>query len=411
MSKITHSRSRAWRTAESRLPRVAMTNTSLLVGFLFGCCLLFMPSLTGQRPWQIGPWARVSQQPVIAPDPATSFTDPVSGLPVHWEALHTFNPAAIVRKGSVVVLYRAEDDSGEMSIGGHTSRLGMAVSRDGVHFDRLPAPVFYPNKDSEQERESPGGVEDPRLVQAPDGTFVLTYTQWSRRDRMFRIGIARSPDLQHWTKYGPAFGTTGKYANMHYKSAGIVTEQRGSELVAARIHGRFWMYWGEGEIHIASSMDLVHWMPLEDASGSPMVLLQRRPGRSDSNFPETGPPAVLTPRGIVLLYNAKNAAGRDGDPAVGAGAYTVQEALFAADAPERLLDRTTCPVLQPALPWERSGQYVAGTTFAEGLILFHKHWLLYYGSADSFVGVANAGTRPMAATTACVESDGNHVAQ
>ena len=31
---------------------------------------------------------------------------------VHWEALHTFNPAAIVRNGKVYVLYRAEDDTG-----------------------------------------------------------------------------------------------------------------------------------------------------------------------------------------------------------------------------------------------------------------------------------------------------------
>ena len=34
------------------------------------------------------------------------------------------------------------------------------------------------------------------------------------------------------------------------------------------------------------------------------------------------------------------------------------------------------------------GQYVAGTTFAEGLVWFHDRWLLYYGCADSRVGVA-----------------------
>ncbi len=56
--------------------------------------------------------------------------------PVHWEALHTFNPGAIVRKGKVYVLYRAEDDSGTMVIGMHTSRLGMASSEDGIHFKR-----------------------------------------------------------------------------------------------------------------------------------------------------------------------------------------------------------------------------------------------------------------------------------
>ncbi len=72
------------------------------------------------------------------------FSDPILKKPVQWEALHTFNPAAIVRHGKVYVLYRAEDNSGAMEIGGHTSRLGLAESEDGIHFKRLPEPVFYP---------------------------------------------------------------------------------------------------------------------------------------------------------------------------------------------------------------------------------------------------------------------------
>ena len=64
--------------------------------------------------------------------------------PVHWEALHTFNPAAMVRNGKIYVLYRAEDDTGEMGIGLHTSRLGLAESGDGIHFTRRPEPVLYP---------------------------------------------------------------------------------------------------------------------------------------------------------------------------------------------------------------------------------------------------------------------------
>ena len=71
--------------------------------------------------WVIGPWARASDAPVITPRKESVFDDPVSGGAVHWEALHTFNPAAMVRGGKVYVLYRAEDDSGEMKIGMHAS--------------------------------------------------------------------------------------------------------------------------------------------------------------------------------------------------------------------------------------------------------------------------------------------------
>jgi inosine-uridine nucleoside N-ribohydrolase len=42
------------------------------------------------------------------------------------------------------------------------------------------------------------------------------------------------------------------------------------------------------------------------------------------------------------------------------------------------------------MPYEKTGQYAAGTTFAEGLVAFRGRWLLYYGCADSLVAVATA---------------------
>ena len=345
-------------------------------------------------PW-IGPWTRAAEEPVIRPVPGAVFADPISGASVHWEALHTFNPAAVVREGKIYVLYRAEDDSGAMAIGGHVSRLGLAVSADGVHFEQMTSPVFYPDNDPQRSREVPGGVEDPRLVERPEGGYVLTYTQWSRERDSYSVGIATSVDLVHWTKQGPAFAGAlgGRYDGLKYKSAGIVTELRGSRLVAAKIGGRYWMYWGEIAVGLASSADLVHWVPVEDAPGRPKVLLRARPGRADSGFPETGPPPVLTARGIVMLYNAKNAAGADGLAGLAAGTYSVGEALFSATAPGMLLGRTADPVFSPSLPFERSGQYAAGTTFAEGLVAFGGRWWMYYGCADSFVGVATAPMR------------------
>ena len=342
-----------------------------------------------------GPWTRPVTQPVIAPRKDSTFRDPLSGAVVHWEALHTFNPAAVVRDGRIYVLYRAEDDSGSMSIGGHTSRLGLASSSDGLHFDREPEPVFYPSKDAQQDRESPGGVEDPRIAETADGSYVLTYTQWSRARGIYSVGIATSTDLRHWQKQGPAFtgALGGRYDGYKYKSAAIVTELRGGRLVAARIGSKFWMYWGDLGIRLASSSDLIHWTPMEDQPGKPKVILQPRPGLPDSGFPEAGPPPLLTQQGIVMLYNAKNKDGAGKDPQLKAGTYSVEEAVFAADNPGRLIARTRDPVFKPELPFEQTGQYAAGTTFAEGLVLFHGKWWMYYGCADSFVGVATSPVR------------------
>jgi len=340
--------------------------------------------------WEIGPFARPTiGSPVIIPNPQSTFTDPILKSPVHWEALHTFNPAAIVRGGKVYVLYRAEDNSGTMQIGEHTSRLGLAESNDGIHFTRLSNPVFYPAEDDQKSREWPGGVEDARIVEAADGTYVLTYTQWNRIT--YSVGIATSPDLTHWTKHGPAFANAanGKYAQLKYKSAGIVTHLDKGRLIAARIDGKYWMYWGEGAIHLATSSDLIHWDPVESADGQPIEVLRPRPGHFDSTFPETGPPPVLTGAGIVVLYNGKNAV-ENGAPDLGPNAYAAGEALFDGKDPTHLLQQTEQPILKPVMPYEKTGQYTAGTTFAEGLVYFHTRWFLYYGCADSLVAVVTA---------------------
>ena len=369
----------------------AMLRFGLLLVFLCGLAATAKAQGISDSQWQIGPLVRPEGNPVIEPRPESTFEDPILRKPVHWEALHTFNPAAIVRNGKIFVLYRAEDNSGTEEIGSHTSRLGLSESEDGIHFQHRPTPVLFPADDSQKEREWPGGVEDPRIVESEDGSYVLTYTQWNRIT--YSVGIATSTDLIHWKKFGPAFQDAmgGKYAGLKYKSAGIVTQIRDGRLIAVRIKGRYWMYWGEGAIHLAVSSDLIHWTPVEDKDGSPLVVLSKRRGRFDSGFPEVGPPPVLTDRGIVVMNNGKNDPS-DGDPELGPNAYATGEALFSADDPSKLIARAEKPSLKPELPFEKTGQYAAGTTFAEGLVLFKGKWFLYYGCADSMVGVAIAGS-------------------
>ena len=220
--------------------------------------------------WGLGHFVRPDGvNPVIGPRVDSVFACPMRKTQIHWEALHAFNPAAVVRNGKVYVIYRAEDNTGEMQIGMHTSRLGLAESDDGLHFTRRASPVLYPADDAEKGREWEGGCEDPRVVESPDGTYVLTYTQWNRK--ITDIGIATSKDLVTWTKHGPAFARAsgGKYLRTYHKSAGIVSQISGDRLIAAKIDGKYWMYWGEGEIRLATSSDLIDWRPVEDARGEP----------------------------------------------------------------------------------------------------------------------------------------------
>jgi len=343
-----------------------------------------------EKPWMLGPFERPKDaMPIIMRDTSTTFEDPMTGREVAWQSKATFNPAAIVKDDEINVLYRAEQDRYTDTIGGHTSRIGLATSKDGINYAGAKKPIFYPDNDDQKEFEWVGGTEDPRIVQSEDGMYVLTYTQWN--GKYPRLALATSADLKNWTKRGPIFQNYkgGKYHNMETKSGAIVTKLKDGKLIAAKIDGDYYMYFGVPHIWLATSPDLLHWEPVEDYAGNLAPVLNPRPGYFDSWLVEAGAPPVLTDEGIVVLYNAGNSS-NIGVKDLGNRVYTSGQALFDGKEPWKLLDRSDAPYLKPELPFEKSGQYEDGTTFVEGLVYFKAKWYLYYGTADSMVGVATA---------------------
>ena len=348
--------------------------------------MILLLSLT--QAWALGPFVKPANvNPVITPNATSHFRSPMNDSTLAWEEYATFNPAAVVKDGKLYVLYRAEDATGARQIGGHTSRLGLAESDDGLHFRRRTTPVLYPDTDAQRQYEWPGGVEDPRVVETDDGRYVLTYTQWNRD--IPRLAVATSRDLIQWVKHGPAFARAagGKYLCSESKSGAILSRVVGDHVIATRVNGKYWMYFGVPDIHIATSDNLLDWTPLEDDNGRLLNVLSPRPGYFDSWLVEAGPPALLMSRGIVVVYNAGNS-GTHGDSTLPTHVYTGGQALFDARNPLRLLARLDQPFIRPTESYERTGQYVEGTTFVEALVPFKGRWFLYYGTADSRVGVA-----------------------
>ncbi|MFL5632024.1 MAG: glycoside hydrolase family 130 protein [Gemmatimonadaceae bacterium] len=340
------------------------------------------------RDWMFGPFEKPSQvNPIISPTGTATFLSPMTDSLVRWEELATFNPGATVKDGKVYLLYRAEDATGKREIGFHTSRLGLAESTDGLRFTRRAVPVLYPDKDLQARYEWTGGVEDPRIVEGEDGTYILTYTQWNRD--VPRLAVATSKDLVHWTKHGPAFAKadSGKYLRSETKSGAILTRAEGNRLVATRVNGKYWMYFNVPDILIATSDNLIDWSPLADKDGKLVKVLSPRPGYFDSWLVEAGPPAIMTDRGILLIYNAGNS-GQFGQAGLPERVYTGGQALFDARNPIKLIARAEEPFIRPTEDYERTGQYKEGTTFVEGLVPFNGRWFLYYGTADSRVAVA-----------------------
>ena len=353
--------------------------------------------------WHLGPFTPVAQE-VLANLPDARFTCPVTGIDVAWAAKDAFNPGAVVHEGRIYMLFRGEDTVGRCA---GTSRIGLAVSDDGLTFAVEPEPVLFPDDDAWQAWEWPGGCEDPRVVESPDGGFVATYTAFD--GKVGTLFVATSEDLRHWEKQGPAFAAT-PYALRSSKSGSIVTELSGGRLVAARIDGRFWMYWGEGTCFAATSEDLVRWAPIEfDATRDRYLsydpsadqpwnihvvpgqrvlrpLLSARRRRFDSLLVEPGPPALSTADGIILLYNGANHY-IDGDASLEPLSYQPGQALFDAEDPTSCIARDTVPFLRAGEVDARQGQ-VANVCFAQSLVLFEDRWYLYFGMADSRIGCA-----------------------
>jgi len=90
--------------------------------------------------------------------------------------------------------------------------------------------------------------------------------------------------------------------------------------------------------------------------------------------------------GIVLIYNASNATNFN-DPVLPKFTYAAGQALFDAQHPYKLLDRTDSYFIYPDKPYEKVGE-VNEVCFVEGLVYFNNQWFLYYGTADSKIAVA-----------------------
>jgi predicted GH43/DUF377 family glycosyl hydrolase len=338
-----------------------MTNATNVTGRLGRACVVLLVAVAAIAAAQFTPpfgkWTRLSPDPIVSPEGDG------------FESAGTFNPAVVKKGGKFVMLYRAQDQKG-------TSSLGYATSDDGIHFVRRSEPVMV----AETPYEKGGGVEDPRLVKV-GATYYLTYTGYNNIDGMgsdhkdAQLCLATSSDLMHWKRQGvimPSY--KGKWNVKWTKSGAIVPE---------KVNGKYWMYYLAdardqlSQMGVAYSDDLLHWTEALDHP-----VLSSRPGSFDAQVVEPGPPPIMIPEGIFLIYNGAD------DKLL----YSTGWALFDKNDPTRVLARAEQPVFAPEKEWEKVGQ-VPNVVFVEGLVRDGKRWLFYYGGADKHVGVATAQSR------------------
>ena len=352
---------------------------SLLI--LSGCSIRLQKDKSGTeitKEWALLDFVKAdSINPILSPSSDQNFFCPLGKKKILWEERNVLNPSAVVNDGKIYMIYRSQDN--EM-----TSRLGLAISEDGLHFKKQPSPVLYPDSDNMQQYEWKGGVEDPRIVEGEDGTYIMTYTSYDGKTA--RLCIASSKDLMSWTKHGLVLNNE-KYRDTWSKSGAIVSRLEQSRIVATKIKDKYWMYFGDTDLYMATSDDLVHWDVVENDESKKMIsVLHPRAGYFDSRLVEPGPYALLRGNGILLIYNSSNASNNN-DPGLPKFTYAASQALFDKENPVKLIDRMDNYFIYPDKPYEKTGE-VNNVCFVEGLVYFQNQWLLYYGTADSKIAVA-----------------------
>lgn len=286
---------------------------------------------------------RHPESPLLLPKPESA-----------WQALNVFNPAVVHHGGLFHMHYRAQGHD-------YISRIGYAVSSDGVRWNRLEQPVLAP-----RGAQDARGVEDPRVTFL-EGRFYMAYTAYGRAGPHPATGT-------------PPTGITPMYAVSDnlivWEAIGPLLEGEDNKdhaLFPARVRGRYLSFHRRPpSVWLAESEDLRRW-------GGHRQLFGPRPGLWDGKRVGAGGPPIATEAGWLMIYHGYDEA----------HVYRLGTALLDKDEPWRVLKRPEGFILEPEEPWEQKGD-VPKVVFSCANPVVGGTVYLYYGAADRVIGLATA---------------------
>ncbi|OGI64060.1 hypothetical protein A2914_02505 [Candidatus Nomurabacteria bacterium RIFCSPLOWO2_01_FULL_41_21] len=279
-----------------------------------------------------------------------------------WEAQATFNPAAIDLKGKVYILYRAFSAD-------NTSTIGLAVSKNGTDIiERLEDPIYTPREDFEKKKIENGfsGCEDPRITKI-GSTLYMCYTAYDSigPPRVAITSITLKDFLARaWNWAKPSLITP---RDLDDKDTCIFPEKlRDGYLVAHRVGGEV-------------CGDYIHSLDLEKEEVKKCIrIIGPRNNTWDSAKVGIATPPIKTRYGWLLLYHGVSRSHNT---------YRVGAVLLDLKDPAIVLARSTDPIFEPEMEYEKSGS-VNNVVFPCGVIVRKGLLYIYYGGADKVVGVA-----------------------
>lgn len=285
------------------------------------------------------------------------------------DATSVFNPGAVKFKDDYLLMLRVQNR-------GRETFTMIARSKDGVHFEVEPRVVEFEGIDKLEEPLY--HCYDMRIT-ALDGSYYVMFAM--DMESGCYLGLAQTDDFV-------SFRFLGKVSDEDNRNGVLFPEKIGKKYVRLDRPNRVQLEGGPVSgrlICLAESDDLLHWQTKSELFGGRFHYWDERIG--------AGPPPIKTRSGWLLIYHGI------ADHFGASSIYQAGVALLDLDDPARVISRGKYNILEPRELYELTGQ-VPNVVFPSGAIV--EEWdgegfalnsskvLVYYGAADTCVGLAVA---------------------
>lgn len=297
------------------------------------------------------------------------------------------------------------------------SRIGIAkvkfnAAGDPIDVERLGI-VLEPERDYEKRPNGGGGCEDPRITFVQSlGAYIMTYTAFGPAGP--RIAMAKSKDLFTWERLGLVSFTLYKpldFNNVNDKDASFfptaLPSPHNHTSIAMLHRPLFPESIPEKTVTLSDNRPIDQhresiWISYFNLKEGKETSLKHAKFTSHYKlaFPVypwenlkigAGAPPILIKHGWLMVYHGvqKHV---DSTEEIPKYTYSAGVMILSKDAPQKIIYRSSTPVLMPELPDETIG-IVGNVVFPTGLdrrddIGQPNRIDVYYGMADNRIGVA-----------------------
>ena len=285
-----------------------------------------------------------------------------------------FNPGAVKVGGEYVLILRVQSRSREtfMVVARSANGVDFRIEKDIVRFTGIEA-----------VKERIYHLYDARITRL-EGIYYVMFAL--DMDNGCQLGLARTDDFK-------TFNFLGIASSEDIRNGVLFPEKIGGKYLRLDRPNKAQLAGGPttgSAIWLSESDDLVHWKPRTSVIG----------GRFHywDEFIGSGPPPVKTRQGWLHVYHG--VAGHFGS----ANIYQAGVILLNLNDPARIVGRCRCNILEPRELYELAGQVpnvvfpsgmIVENVDAEGFALPESEVKVYYGAADTVVGLATTTIREL----------------